>query len=108
MPSVQSNESIATVHKVVEFSSAEFGTSFEAASIRKINMADTAAAAILHASPTVKVPKPSIVPSATTFALSKASKAVPPKATSAEIQVVGFISLPKRKNEKNGTNLTFK
>ena len=86
-----------TTQTVAEFSSAELVACFEAASRRSMNIADAAAAAMLHTSPILN---PTEFP-------SNASSAVPKKAVNADIHVATEISLPKRIRAKNGTNLTF-
>lgn len=97
-PSVQSTEAAVTTHKHAALSAALSETAADAASNLNINIADVAAAAILHKSPTFK----SIdVP-------SHDSSAVPKTAIKAENQVGTLISRPKSILAKNGTNLTFR
>ena len=52
---VHSNDNNVTVHNVAAFNSDDLTTSRDALSIRNMNIADVAAAAILHKSPAVIV-----------------------------------------------------
>lgn len=73
-------------------------------------MADAAAAATLHRSPTLRAaPHPSpTAPTPAPPALSSTSNPVPANATRAKIHVRGQIALPNKKYEKNGTSLMFR
>mmetsp|Transcript_28670 Transcript_28670/g.42573 ORF Transcript_28670/g.42573 Transcript_28670/m.42573 type:complete len:142 (-) Transcript_28670:1026-1451(-) len=88
----------ATVHKHAAFNAELSDTFAVAVSRRKINMAEAAAAATLHASPILN---PTVVP-------SKESKAVPVRAVSADTHVGILIFRPSKMRAKNGTNFTFK
>ena len=88
----------ATTHRQAEFNWAASLTAVAAFSNRRMYMADAAAAAMLHKSPTLKpIDCPSV-----------ASRAVPPKAANADTHVGIDICRPNKNFEKNGTNLTLR
>mmetsp|Transcript_29456 Transcript_29456/g.60764 ORF Transcript_29456/g.60764 Transcript_29456/m.60764 type:complete len:129 (-) Transcript_29456:820-1206(-) len=112
---VQSNERIATVHKFAAFSSAEFGTDLDAASIRNMNIAEAAAAAMLQRSPALIAKfnplssnSPATASAELLALLSSDSNAVPPNATKADIHVLLRMDLPKIKKLMKGTSLTLR
>lgn len=97
-PNVHIKDASVTTHKHAVLSAALSDTAADADSNLKINIADVAAAAILHKSPTLR----------STDVPSHDNNAVPKTATNAESHVGIDISRPNRILAKNGTNLTFK
>ena len=110
---VHSTDNRVTVHNVAAFNSDDFSTSPDALSIRNMNIADVAAAAILHNSPTVivdttvdDIPLPPLP--TPPLLLSNANNEVPINATNADNQLRADMDFPYSTRAKNGTSLTFK
>ena len=91
---------MVTTQSEAAFKLDPFLIALEALSSRKINMADAAAAAILHKSP-IFTDERDIFP-------SKDSRNVPHSAVKADIQVDSDICRPSSAFAKNGTNLTLR
>mmetsp|Transcript_23086 Transcript_23086/g.66645 ORF Transcript_23086/g.66645 Transcript_23086/m.66645 type:complete len:129 (-) Transcript_23086:779-1165(-) len=97
-PMAQTKEPTVTTDKHAALRAELSGTAAEADSSLSMNMAEAAAAEMLHKSPTLSAAD---VP-------SKESNAVPTSAVNAEAHVGMLMSRPKSILAKNGTNLTFK
>ena len=96
---VQKKANSVTVQTQAAFKAALSFTADEAFSIRKINIAEAIAAAILHTSPTLN---------GGCEESPQESSAVPANATSAEIHVGIEIWRANKIYAKNGTNLTLR
>ena len=100
---VQMNDSKQTVHKLAAFNSDDAGTAFDAPSIRRMNMAEAAAAAMLHQSPTFKLQSnPSLLPMPPPLALSSDNSTVPQKAMRADANVEDRIFYRRSKTKRMG------